>query len=115
MVNSQNNTQRRPNSALAIMVSTDKHLDYVINMTSAACAKGKQVKLFFTGKGVLLTMKPQFKKLADMASVSICDASFRANGLHGRQGQVPGVTPMNFTSQARNVEMLAQADRYLVF
>jgi len=56
---------------LAIMVSTDKHLDYVINMTSA--------------------------------------------GLHGRQGQVPGVTPMNFTSQARNVEMLAQADRYLVF
>ncbi len=99
---------------LAIMVSTDKHLDYVIKLTSAALIKGKQVSLFFTGNGVLLTMKPQFKQLVGMASVSICDASFRANGLHGRQGQVLGLTPINFTSQARNAEMLAQADRYLV-
>ena len=100
---------------LAIMVSTDKHLDHVIQLTSAALAKGKQVGLFFTGKGVLLTVKPQFKQLAGMASVSICDASFRANGLHGRLGKIPGATPINFTSQAKNAEMLSQADRYLVF
>jgi len=102
VVNSRDNTQRRPKQVLAIMVSTDKHMDCVINLTSAVLAKGKQVSLFFTGNGVLLAMKPQFKQLADMASVSICDESFRANGLHDRQGKVPRVTSINFTSQAKN-------------
>lgn len=115
MVNSKKSTQERHTRTLAIMVSSDRHLDHVINLTAAAHAKGKQVSLFFTGKGVLLTMEPAFGQLAGKASVNICDASFRANGLHGRQRQVPGVTPTNFTSQANHAEMLAQADRYLVF
>lgn len=115
VVNSCKNTQRRTKQVLVIMVNTIKHLDHVINLTSAARTKGKHVNLFFTGKGVLLTMTPQFKQLADMASVSICNASLRANGLHGRQEEIPGVSPVNFTSQAKYAEMLSQADRYLVF
>ena len=115
VVNSQNNTKRFPTGALAIMVSTDKHLDHVVNLTTAAFAKGKKVSLFFTGKGVLLTLKPKFKALVGKAVLSICDVSFRANGLHGREHEVPGVTMDAFSTQAGNAEMLNMADRHLVF
>jgi predicted peroxiredoxin len=101
-------------ASLAILVSTDKHLDHVVKLTTAAFAKGKQVSLFFTGKGVLLTIRPQFKKLVGKASLSICDVSFRANGLHGREQEVPGVTLHDFVTQAKNAQMLASADRHLV-
>jgi hypothetical protein len=100
---------------LAILVSTDRHLDHVINLTAAAFDKGKQVRLFFTAKGVLLTLDPRFKQLVGKASLSICGASFRANGLQGREHEVPGVTLEDFATQARNAQMLADACRHLVF
>ena len=101
--------------SLGILVSSEKYLDYVVNLTKAAHAKGKAVSLFFTGKGVLLTMQPQFKELVGKAKLSVCDVSFRANGLHGREEEVPGVGFKDFATQARNAEMLARSDRYLVF
>jgi predicted peroxiredoxin len=110
----QDKTAVSVTESLAILVSTDKHLDHVVNLTTAAFAKGKQVSLFFTGKGVLLTIRPQFKKLVGKATLSICDVSFRANGLHGREEEVPGVTVNNFSTQAKNAQMLASADRHLV-
>lgn len=45
---------------LGILVSSDRHLDYVINLTQAACDRGNEVEIFFTGKGVLLTQSPEF-------------------------------------------------------
>ena len=112
---SEDRTARPTPGSLAILISTDRHLDHVVNLTAAAFAKGKKVSLFFTGTGVLLTMKPAFSKLADKAELNICDASFRANGLHGREHEVPGVTMNAFSTQARNAEMLERADRHLVF
>ena len=50
---------------LGILVNTDKHLDYVINLTSAAHAKEKSVQIFFTGKSVVLSLEPDFKKLVE--------------------------------------------------
>jgi hypothetical protein len=41
--------------------------------------------------------------------------SFRANGLHGREDDVPGVDFKSFATQGRNAEMLAESDRYVVF
>ncbi len=61
------------------------------------------------------TMKPEFRQLAGKAELSICDASFRANGLHGREHEVPGVTVKNFATQTKNAEILAGAMRHLVF
>ena len=101
--------------SLAILVYTDRHLDHVVNLTAAAVAKSKKVSLFFTGQGVLLTMKPGFEKLAGKATMSICDTSFRAYGLHGKAHEVPGVTSHDFASRTRIAEMLAAADRHLVF
>ena len=100
---------------LGILVSSDKYMDHVVNLTQAAHTKGKRVSLFFTGKGVLLTMDPRFKTLVGKAKLSVCDVSFRANGLHGRESEVPGVGFKDFATQAKNAEMLAQVDRYLVF
>jgi predicted peroxiredoxin len=97
---------------LGILVSSDKHLDYVIALTNAAHEKGRHVRIFFTGHGVLLTQKPEFAELVGKAKLSVCDVSFRANGL---EGEVPGVGFKDFATQARNAEMIEECDRYLVF
>lgn len=99
---------------LGILVSSDKHLDYVVNLTAAAHAKGKQVEIFFTGRSVLLSVTPEFKKLVGKAKIYICDVSFRANGLHGREEEVPGVGFKDFATQARHAEMVEKVDRYIV-
>ena len=101
--------------SLGILVSSDKYLDHVVNLTKAAYAKGKTIRIFFTGKGVLLTLKPQFKELVGKAELAVCDISFRANGLHGRETEVPGVGFSDFATQSRNAQILAISDRYLVF
>jgi predicted peroxiredoxin len=97
---------------LGLLVSSDKHLDYVINLTHAAHDKGKEVEIFFTGKGVLLTQLPDFAKLVGKAKMSLCDVSFRALGL---KGDVPGFGFKDFATQAKNAEIIKNCDRYLVF
>ena len=97
---------------LGILVSSNKHLDYVIALTTVAHQKGKHVQIFFTGQGVLLTQKPEFEDLVGKAKLSVCDVSFRGNGL---EGDVPGVGFKDFATQARNAEMIKECDRYLVF
>ena len=100
--------------SLGILVSSDKHLDYVVNLTDVAHKKGKDVNIFFTGSSVKLTLNPDFEKLVGKAKISICDVSFRANGFHGREEEVPGVGFKDFATQARNAEMSAESDRYIV-
>ena len=100
---------------LGILVTTDKHLDYVIELVNAAHAKGKEIQAFFTGGGVHLTLQPGFAELAGKAKLWVCDVSFRANGYHGREDEVPGVGYKDFATQGRNAEMLAEMDRYVVF
>ncbi len=100
--------------SLGILVTSDKHLDYVINLTEAAHKKDKKVEIFFTGPSVKLSLTPDFKKLVNKAKLSICDVSFRANGFHGREDEVPGVGFKDFATQARNAEMSAECDRYIV-
>ena len=100
---------------LGILVSSDKHLDYIINLTHAAHAKGKEVQIFFSGRGVLLTMKPEFEQLKGKAKLCICDMSFRTNGFRGRESHVPGTEFKDFVTQAKHAEMIMEANRYLVF
>lgn len=100
--------------SLGILVTSDRHLGYVVNLTEAAHKKGKEVEVFFTGQAVKLGFEPDFAKLVGKARLSICDVSFRANGFHGREDQVPGVGFKDFATQARNAEMAANCTRYLV-
>lgn len=100
--------------SLGILVTTDKYLDYVINITDAAHKKGKEIQIFFTGRSVKLSLHSDFEKLVGKAKLSICDVSFRANGFHGREDDVPGVDFKGFATQARNAEMAAECDKYIV-
>jgi predicted peroxiredoxin len=97
--------------SLGILVSSKKYLDYVIALTNAAHARGKEVQIFFSGQGVYLTQSPDFKKLVGKAKLSVCDVSFRAYGL---SGDVPGVGFKDFATQARAAEMVEDCDRFLV-
>ena len=97
---------------LGILVGTDRHMEHVINLTRAAHAKGKRIEIFFTGAGVKLTQREDFKQLVGKAKLSVCDVSFRALGL---SGDVPGVGFKDFATQARNAEMMNECDRYVVF
>ena len=96
---------------LGILVSSNKHIDYVINLTRAAKDKGKEVEIFFTGKGVLLTQSPKFKNLVGKAKMALCDVSFRSLGL---KGDVPGLDFKDFATQAKNAELIEKSDRYVV-
>jgi len=99
---------------LGILVSSDKHLDHVVELVKAAHAKGKETQVFFTGSAVFLTLEPAFAELVGKAKLWVCDVSFRTNGLHGREDDVPGVGYKDFVTQGRNAEMLAEVDRYIV-
>lgn len=99
---------------LGILVSSDNHFDYVIELVHAAHEKGIETQVFFTGSAVHLTLQPDFAKLVGRAKLWICDVSFRANGYHGREEEVPGVGFKDFATQGRNAEMLAEMDRYVV-
>ena len=100
---------------LGILVSSNKHLDHVVELVKAAHAKGKETQVFFTGSAVSLTLEPAFAELEGKAKLWVCDVSFRSNGLHGREDDVPGVDYKGFATQGRNAEMLAEVDRYVVF
>ena len=96
---------------LGILVNTDKHFDYLYGLVKAAYKKDIQTRVFFTGRGVLLTKEAGFAHLVGLAKLSVCEVSFRANGL---SGEVPGVGFKDFVTQAVNAEMVAGCDRYLV-
>jgi hypothetical protein len=96
---------------LGIMVNTDKYLDYLFELVKAAHKKDIKIRIFFTGPGVLLTQEAKFNQLVGLGKLTVCDVSFRANGLSGK---VPGVGFKDFVTQAANAEMVANCDRYIV-
>jgi predicted peroxiredoxin len=96
---------------LGILVNTDRHFHYLYALAKAAHKKGIKIQIFFTARGVLLTKRAKFKRLVGLAKLSVCDVSFRANGL---TGDVPGVGFKDFVTQAVNAKMVADCDRYIV-
>ena len=54
-------------ATLGICVATKSRMDHVIGLARAARKAGKEVQVFFTGEGVLLTKDPRFRELLDVA------------------------------------------------
>ena len=96
---------------LGILVNSHLYFEYLLNLTKAAHRKSIKTHIFFTGKGVLLTQIKEFEQLVGLAKLSVCEVSFRSNGL---TGDVPGVGFKDFVTQATHAEMLSEYDRYLV-
>jgi hypothetical protein len=97
---------------LGIFVSSNKNLRHVIETAKAAERAGKEVTIFFTHKGVILTQSPEFAELVGHAKYSLCNVGWEANGLKGKT--VPGMDPTGFATQARHGEMMEDCDKYLV-
>ena len=98
---------------LGIFVSSDQHLDKVINLCKAARDKGDvDVTIFFSHLGTKLTKDPRFGELEGMATMSLCNVGFES---HDLKPPVQGIAESDFATQARNGELIEDEDRYLVF
>ena len=97
---------------LGILVSSDKHLEKVINLCRAARNKEVEVTIFFTHVGTLLTQDPKFGELESLANMSVCNVGFESHGLNP---PVKGIGDRDYGTQARNGDMIKDCDRYVVF
>ena len=97
---------------LGICVASRDQMSHVLGLTAAAHKAGKHVEIFFTGDGVHLTQDPRFGDLLKFARVGVCEVSYIANGYKGQEP--PGLGDKDFVTQARNAEMVAECDRYVI-
>ncbi len=97
---------------IGIAVTTQNAISHVLGLARAALAEGKQTDIFLTGEGVHLTQDSHFSELLEIARVGVCEVSYIANGYKGKE--VLGLNDKDFVTQARNVEMVEDCDRYLV-
>lgn len=102
----------KPIRTLGIFVTSDKHLDKIIEMCKAAGKKEIDVTIFFTHRGTLLTRDPRFPELEGMAHMALCKVGFES---HGLKPPVPGIGKRGYASQARHGELIEGCDRYVVF
>jgi|UniRef100_A0A7V6A2G6 hypothetical protein len=96
---------------LAIMVCNKGSLPHLLGLVAAAAKRNVEVRIFFSGEGVLVTQEPRFAELVGRAKMSLCEVSFRALGL---EGDVPGIGYKDFATQARHAEMIEEFPHYLV-
>ena len=100
---------------LGILVPTDKHLEQLIHVTGAAQKAGKQVLIFLTHTGVLLTQDPRYRELVDLkpGRISLCNVRWEELGLDGKP--IPaGMDLEDMATQSRHVALIESCDRYLV-
>ena len=95
---------------LGIFVSSDQHLDKIINICKAAKKKDIEVSIFFTHVGTLLTQDPRFKELDGLAQMSLCNVGFES---HGLKPPVPGIDEKDYATQARHGVLIEECDKYL--
>ncbi len=97
---------------LGIFVSSDKHLDKIIELCKAAKNKDVEVTIFFSHLGVLLTQDSRFGELEGLAKMSLCNVGFES---HGLKPPVPGISEKDYATQARHGDMIEECDRYVSF
>ena len=89
---------------LGLFVTSDKHLDKVINLCKAAREKGDlEVTIFLSHRGTLLTQDPRFGELEGLATMSLCNVGFES---HDLKKPVPGIAEKDYATQARNGELI---------
>jgi hypothetical protein len=96
---------------LGIFVSSDLHLDHLIGICRAATAAGKEVSVFLSNRGVLLSQDQRFAELEGQGHVSLCNVNFEYFKL---TKPIPVVADKDFATQMRHAEMIEECDRYLV-
>jgi predicted peroxiredoxin len=106
---------------LGIFVSTDEHWDHLLKIAKAAVAKGKELIIFFTHRGVFLCKRSDFSELAKIVEghgkMSLCLVSLKMHNLGDENTPVTGIAKKDFGTQARHgeiIEEIKETGRYLV-
>lgn len=100
---------------LGILVPTSRNLDKLIGVTRAAKKAGKQVLIFFTHDGILMTLDRNYQELVDLEPDQISLCSARWDELDLRDTPVPaGMKLDDLATQSRHVALIEACDRYLV-
>lgn len=97
---------------LGILVTTDRHLDKITGIASAADEKGHEVSIFAMDDGVKLLREAEFTKLCELDNVvmSLCNHSAAE-----REVDTSGVSKEIIVgSQFNNAMMNNQSDRVIV-
>jgi len=100
---------------LGIFVPTNKHLDHVIGVVKAAKKAGKELVIFFSHDGVLMSQNPKYQELADLdpEEMTLCNVRWEELGLKGKP--IPaGMGEKGLATQSRHVSLIGKCDRYLV-
>ena len=98
--------------SIGIYVTSDRHLDKIIELCKAAKAKGVETKVFFTHTGTRLCLDDRMKELLNVATVALCKVGFEANELNPEDGFIDKKA---YLSQSWHAEMILECDRYLTF
>ena len=96
---------------LGIFVSSDQNLEHLIGISRAAKKAGKEVKVFLTNRGVLLSKHERFPELEGKAHVAVCNVGFEA---FKQEKPIPLVADKDFATQMRHAEIIEWCDRYIV-
>ena len=97
---------------LGVYVSSERHLDQLIELCRAAHRKGVEVRLFFTHRGTRLCTDPRIKQLEGIARIALCKVGFEDN--HIERAESP-LDDKVFSSQSWHAEMIYDCDRYISF
>jgi len=97
---------------LGVFVSSNKHIDKIMELCKSAKRKDVKVKIFMTHTGTLLTQDAKFSEIAELADISLCRVSFEKNGL---KMPIHGIGNDALASQIMHAELIEDCDRYLVF
>lgn len=97
---------------LGIVVTSDKHLDHLLGICRAVGDSGREVIIFLTNRGVMLTKQERFKELEGLpGTISLCNVCFDMFKL---EKPVPVIQEKDFATQMRHAELIDDCDRYLV-
>jgi hypothetical protein len=97
---------------IGIYVTSEEHMDKLIDFCRAAKKKGVETRVFFTHEGTRLCTDRRMTELTEVATVALCKVGFEANRLDRSAALVKEEA---FASQSWHAEMIYDCDRYLTF
>lgn len=96
---------------LGIIVKSVARYDWIYKLTTAACSRGKAVRIHFTERGVLLLQNFDIRELLTLARVTVCDRSARQQNLD--ESLRIAVRKLLVASHEME-KMITECDRYVV-
>jgi len=97
---------------LGILITTDRHLNHILDISRAASAKGHEVTIFAMNEGTKLLANSEFIRLCELdnTTMSLCNHSATEFGV-----DTTGISKeIIIGSQFNNAMMNNQADKIIV-